>query len=755
MVGRARGRRSMTTRTLDLLPDDGRRHAVARPTDPAVVDGDRRWTWGELDRRADAIAAALIATALGPDPRVALAIGPTALGVAAIHGAARAGVTAVLVNPRLTATEIGGVLEASGAAILAVDGVDGVVAAPAGTAIVDLSAVEDTEDGRDHDDRPSMFVVPTSGSTARPKLARLPLDRVAASAAAWNDALPPATGWLLSLGLTHVAGLGIVARATAAGVPIVISPRNDPVGLFEAIAAAAATQGVVVSHCSLVAAQLRAVLDGTGDAPPPEGLRSVIVGGGPLAASLRTRAAAAGWPIVESYGMTETASGVVIDGRPLAGVELRVAGDGEILVRAPMAFDGYLDDAGATAAAIDADGWLHTGDLGRLDDDGRLVVDGRRDGMIIRGGENVAPREVEAVLASHPGVAEVAVVGIPDAALGQVVAAVVVPTPGADPTDDELRDHTRSRLAGFKIPARIVRVRELPRTSLGKVDGPGIVALALTGERRRTVSADDGQRIAIRELGADGARVVVLLHATLSSADQLMALGRRLADRAHVILVDRRGSGASPMSEPGPVDVERHVADVISVLDALGIERAALVGHSFGGVVALETAVHQAGRVAAVVAWEPPFMPLAPRRVREGMADIGEDVAAAYAAGGSEAAARLFLETVSGDGAWDRLHPRQREAIGRSGTGALADVAMGGLTPDGLERLAAPTLVLTGTASERFYRPIADALAERIGAAATRIHLPDLRHMAPITDPAAVADAVQRHLDDIDEESRA
>ncbi len=260
-------------------------------------------------------------------------------------------------------------------------------------------------------------------------------------------------------------------------------------------------------------------------------------------------------------------------------------------------------------------------------------------------------------------------------------------------------------------------------------------------------------RSAIRELGADDAPAVVLLHATLSSSDQLLGLGRRLADQAHVILIDRRGSGGSPMAEPAPVDVARHVDDVIAVLDAMGIAHASVVGHSFGGVLALETAVHHPGRVARVVAWEPPFMPLAPRRIREGMARIGDDVAAAFAAGGSEAAARLFFETVSGgSGAWERLHPRQRESIGGAGTGALADVAMGGLTPDGLERITVPTLILTGEASERFYRPIADAVAERIGAAATRVHLPDLRHMAPITDPSAVGEAVQRHLDGIDDQ---
>ena len=200
------------------------------------------------------------------------------------------------------------------------------------------------------------------------------------------------------------------------------------------------------------------------------------------------------------------------------------------------------------------------------------------------------------------------------------------------------------------------------------------------------------------------------------------------------------------MADPTPVPVARHVADVIAVLDALGIERATLVGHSFGGVVAIETAIDHAERVDGVVAWEPPFLPVAPPPVREGMATIGEQVADAFARGGPEAAAQLFVDSVSGGGAWDRLHQRQRETIARTGAGALADVAMGGLTPDGLERIRRPTLILTGDASEPFYRPIADALAARIGAAATRVHLPDLRHMAPITDPAQIADIVLRQL---------
>ncbi len=414
MVDRARRRAPMTTRTLELLPDLARRHAIERPEGLAIMDGDRAWTWAELDRRAEAIAAGLVAAVARHDSgaRVALAIGPTALGVAAIHGAARAGVTAVLVNPRLTAAEIGDLLDASGASLLAVDGSTSAAVTPMAVEVLDLNAIGDRVDRRVEVDSASVFVVPTSGTTERPKLACLPLDRIGASATAWNAGLPPAPGWLLSLGLTHVAGLGIVTRAATAGVPIVVPQRTDPAGFLEAIEGAEA-RGVVVSHLSLVAAQLSAILDATDDAPPPDGLRAVILGGGPVPESLRARAVAAAWPIVESYGMTETSSGIAIDGLRLPGVELRIGNDGEVLVRGPMVFDGYLGDAAATADAIDADGWLHTGDIGRFDDAGRLLVIGRRDEVIIRGGENVSPAEVEATLATHPGVADVAVVGSP------------------------------------------------------------------------------------------------------------------------------------------------------------------------------------------------------------------------------------------------------------------------------------------------------------------------------------------------------
>jgi o-succinylbenzoate---CoA ligase len=218
-----------------------------------------------------------------------------------------------------------------------------------------------------------------------------------------------------------------------------------------------------------------------------------------------------GAPVVRTYGLTETFGGVVHDGHPLAGVELRVAGEpgglepgrlvdqgsggpepsrpvdqgsgglkpsppvdlaaeeGEVLVRGPMLFRGYRGDPARTAAALRG-GWLHTGDLGRLEPDGRLVVLGRRDDLIVSGGVNVHPVEVEAVLAAHPAVAEVGVRGLPDPEWGQRVAAFAVPRdPAAPPTLAELRAFALERLPAAKAPRELVLVAALPRGPSGKL----------------------------------------------------------------------------------------------------------------------------------------------------------------------------------------------------------------------------------------------------------------------------------------------
>jgi O-succinylbenzoic acid--CoA ligase len=166
-----------------------------------------------------------------------------------------------------------------------------------------------------------------------------------------------------------------------------------------------------------------------------------------------------------TYGLTETGSGVVYDGRPLKGVEVRIEPEGEILLRCPMLLRCYRD--GTTP--LDGEGWLHTGDLGRWLPDGRLHVEGRRGDLIITGGENVWPDSVEAVLLRHPLVGEVAVAGVDDEEWGQRVVAWVVPAPGGAPSLAELRAHVGALLPVFCAPKELRLVDSLPRTALGKV----------------------------------------------------------------------------------------------------------------------------------------------------------------------------------------------------------------------------------------------------------------------------------------------
>ena len=199
---------------------------------------------------------------------------------------------------------------------------------------------------------------------------------------------------------------------------------------------------------SLVATALRRI--------EPAAFRTIVLGGAAPPADLPPN-------VVTTYGMTETGSGVVYDGRPLDGVDVRIADDGEILLRGPMLLRCYRDGSDPFV-----DGWFPTGDLGRWLDDGRLHVDGRAGDLIITGGENVWPEPVEAALRRRPDVADVAVTGVPDDEWGQVVVAVVVPAPGAVPTLEDLRATVKEQLPAYCAPRRLVLTDSIPRTALGK-----------------------------------------------------------------------------------------------------------------------------------------------------------------------------------------------------------------------------------------------------------------------------------------------
>ena len=291
------------------------------------------------------------------------------------------------------------------------------------------------------------LVVPTSGTSDEPKGVVLTHDAVIASARATSTRLgvDERDTWLACLPLAHVGGLSVITRALVTGTRLVVHDGFDA----ERAEDAARRDGVTL--VSLVATALRRI--------DPTLFRVIVLGGAAPPATTPPN-------VVTTYGMTETGSGVVYDGRPLDGVEVRVDASGAIHLRGPMLLRSYRDGHDPKAP----DGWLATGDLGELDDEGRLHVRGRADDLIISGGENVWPDAVEAVLVDHDGVAEVAVIGRPDDEWGQRVVAVVVPVdPRRPPTLDDLRARVKERIGPWAAPRELELVDALPRTALGKV----------------------------------------------------------------------------------------------------------------------------------------------------------------------------------------------------------------------------------------------------------------------------------------------
>jgi acyl-CoA synthetase (AMP-forming)/AMP-acid ligase II len=494
-----------------LLHEVVHRAARDHPDRTALVHGDRHLTFSELAGRID-LAAAVVAGMVPPGGRVA-AIGPNHPGwVELYHGVPAAGRVLVFLNHRLSGSELAVLVRRSGAVALVGDAAQ---LARLGDAGVDLPSLDwegwdaalslapdegsplDGDGARSNDPHDAAWLLYTSGTTAAPKGATLTHSSILAAVAASTAARPvePDDVYLFPFPLCHVAGYNVVHRH-ANGRPVVL------VDGFEPRSFCAAVQAEAVTSTSVAATMLAALLDHVDAEPAALGqlatLRSVAYGAAPMAPSLLRRAHdVLGVDLAQGYGMTElSGNAVFLDaaahrrglageehllraaGVPAPGVEVRVAGAddrslpvgevGEILVRAPQVMAGYWDDPVATAAALRG-GWLHTGDVGRLDAEGLLYVVDRSKDVIITGGENVSSREVEDVLLAAPGVARVAVVGVPDPTWGENVCAVVVPTPGAGFDADALVATARAHLAGFKVPRHVVVVDRLPVNAAGKI----------------------------------------------------------------------------------------------------------------------------------------------------------------------------------------------------------------------------------------------------------------------------------------------
>jgi len=300
-------------------------------------------------------------------------------------------------------------------------------------------------DGAEVEDGDAL-VVATSGTTGVPKGVVLTHDAVIASAVATSARLGVTDDdvWLACLPLSHVGGLSVVTRAIATATSLIVHDGFDASAVDDA-----AHRGATL--VSLVATAMRRI--------DSNSLRRIVLGGARPPDDLPAN-------VVTTYGMTETGSGVVYDGRPLDGVEVGIDDDGEIRLRCPMMLRAYRDGT----RPFDDDGWFATGDLGEFAADGRLVVHGRRDDMINTGGEKVWPARVEAVIGADPSVAAVAVAGVDDAEWGERVVAWIVPAKSSSlPTLESIRSSVGASLPMYMAPREIRLVDTLPTTSSGKV----------------------------------------------------------------------------------------------------------------------------------------------------------------------------------------------------------------------------------------------------------------------------------------------
>jgi long-chain acyl-CoA synthetase len=492
-----------------------RRHAHERPDRPALTAGGLTYTFAELDHRSSQVAHALRAEGVGPEDRVAFLDknGPEHFDV--LLGGAKVGAVNVAVNWRLTAPEVARVLDDAQARVLVVGQefvplVEGIEA--------DLTTVKKIVVIGDHErheaytdwvaphagDDPGVEAGPddvalqlyTSGTTGVPKGVMLTnrnlFSLMPKIVSTW--ALDENSVTLAPMPLFHIAGTGVAAAGLFAGSHTIVLRDVDPTEMLELVVERS------VTHLGAVPAilQFMLMMPGVEDMDFPA-LQYVLYGASPITAKVLSQAMQTfDCKFIQMYGLTETTGLVAMllpedhdphgpkahrlrsAGTPVPGVDVRIVstqtaedashGDvGEIWCRTDQNMKGYWNKPDETAKVVTADGWLKTGDVGYLDEDGYLYIHDRLKDMIISGGENVYPAEVENVLMSHPAIADVAVIGVPSDRWGETVKAVVVRATGASPTSEQLVAYARERLAHYKCPTSVDFADTLPRNPAGKI----------------------------------------------------------------------------------------------------------------------------------------------------------------------------------------------------------------------------------------------------------------------------------------------
>ncbi len=483
--------------------------AQDRPGQMALREEDRVWTYADLEDRTARVATMLLAAGLSKGDRIAWIGKNSDLYFTLFYGAARAGIVMAPIGWRLAQPEwafivndtqsklvfTGPGFDAVAAALAPIcPGVEQFVNADAARAMIDATARAPFAPSTDHE---AVLQLYTSGTTGNPKGVALSNKNLFALRKNTNEAGLAYTKWdddevvLVAMPCAHIGGTGLGIMALASGLPGYVLAEFTPDGLFDAVETGGVTRffivpaalGILLQHprCSTV---------------DYSRLKYIIYGAAPIPLELlRQCIAMFGAQFIQAYGMTETTGTIVMlppedhdpagnarmrsAGKALPGVELKIIGAegqelatgevGELITRSSNNMIGYWNLADATAKTMTDDGWVYTGDAGYIDEDGYLFIHDRVKDMIISGGENVYPAEVESAVYGHPDVLEVAVIGVPDAKWGEAVKAVCAPKLGHTIDPDSIITWTRERIAGFKVPKSVDIIDALPRNASGKI----------------------------------------------------------------------------------------------------------------------------------------------------------------------------------------------------------------------------------------------------------------------------------------------
>lgn len=490
----------MTTRAPSTLLDSLRTHATERPDHPAVRNSGVTLSYRELDRRSDELAATLRSRGVAEGDRVAFLGRESVDYYAVLFSAAKLGAVLVPINWRLSTAEVTHILDDSDASVVLTDPDQTQVPADDPRRMLTTRPTDLAAGSEPLEPVPACAETPivqlyTSGTTGLPKGVVLGhrsffaiADSLRSAGLRWVSVDPDDVCFVGIPGF-HVGGLWFAAQAFNAGATVVSVPLFDPAGARQLIARERVTAAIWVP------AMLQALLTApSATANDFSTVRLTIYGGAPISEVLLERCIRQiGGSFAQIYGLTETGNTAIClppedhtvgsprlsaAGRPYPGVKVKVVNQqgetcppgeiGEVWLHTPARMIEYWRRPEATATTL-VDGWIRTGDAGLLDEDGYLWLKDRLNDMIVVGGENVYPAEVERVLAQHPAVDDVAVVGIPDEVTGESVLAIITTTPGTHVTPRDLTLHARSKLADFKLPRRYEFTNSIPRNPSGKI----------------------------------------------------------------------------------------------------------------------------------------------------------------------------------------------------------------------------------------------------------------------------------------------